>query len=196
MKLWSMLSAASALAVCSPVFGAFTLQALPSTTAPAPGEAFTVDIVVTPGVGETRTFDAVVFTVEFNVAGLTYTSYAWNPAFSGIFDNSDPGLASLPLAITAGTFSDTLEIDVYFDNFASSALGSGTLVTLGLAVPEAMAPGTGIIITPVYDAFALGMSVIAPGDINAVAAHLTVVPEPAALGLLAVGSLALLRRRQ
>lgn len=170
-----------------------TASGLPSINL-SPGESVAVGIILTSDTP--FAFNSAIFRVRFSEPGLTYLGYSWTAPFAtrGMFDDSDPSGASLPMTITSSSHLDPAsppeEVDLMFSNAAFTSFSGGLLVTLMLAVPENAPPGIWRI-EAVPDTFALGFTLI--GVDAGPGLDLVVVPAPGAA--FAVGILVLLGHR-
>ncbi|MEI8197718.1 MAG: PEP-CTERM sorting domain-containing protein, partial [Phycisphaerae bacterium] len=115
------------------------------------------------------------------------------------FDASVPLTGSLPTLISAATYAGPANVvDLHFDNFSTSAFGSGTLLTMNLQIP-ANFPAGSVVITPQVDTVAGevgGQPALIPTSNGSALTLNVVVPEPGTLLLLAAGAAVALGRRK
>ena len=154
-----------------------------SSASVAQGGSITLELDLTTDGSDTNT--SAIFEVGFSKNGLTYSDYDWqSPYVTGSGDDwSDP---------PGGAITGNL----YFENFLPDpdvwSATSATLLTLTLGVPGGFELGD-VIITTIPDTFDDGTrSIPTTGG----AFTLTVIPEPASMVLMALGGLALIRRRE
>jgi hypothetical protein len=162
----------------------FTLDTL---TVP-PGGSFKLGIVLTSDAQDELT--SAIFDLGLSDPTLTWNRYEWGgPFVTGAGDDFSD--------MRFGAPGDQVGPIPYFENFISAGyFGEGVLVELELQVPADFLEGHGgerqveIILWP--DTIAGDA-----GDIEAVGGIFTlVVPEPATIGLLAVGAVGLVLRRR
>ena len=165
-----------------------------------PGNAFTLDIVVTSDAADTHLFSQ--FRVVFSEGRLEYVSYEWGAGYTtgGVDDLSDPFVSDLSTVIDAGSYAPTSDVDLYFSNLTDdgAVFGIGTIVSLQLYVPLAMYeqfPGISPIeISVVPELFLDGFDVI-PATAGQ-AFRLYLVPGPSAFGLFVFAGVIRPRRRR
>ena len=166
-----------------------------------PGESFDLDIVLSSDAGDGHI--SSIFRVEFSQAGLVCQRQSWQAPYStgSVDDLSIPGAGgpALPYALDADVLSGLAYpvgvVDMELTNVTDTgSFGAGTLVTLGLLVPEGFGEGV-VTIGVVPDTFDTGLAEIP--TTSGPNFTLTVVPEPATAGLLIPGAwLAPCRRRK
>jgi hypothetical protein len=156
-----------------------------STLSVAPGDSFTLDLVLTGGALDTHT--SATFNVQFSIAGLDYIGYSWAGTHIGAFDNSSPGIGDLPILIADTTYGSLgSPIDVHLESFTFNAFDTGTLVSLALKVPSDFGPlPASITISAIPETFVGDLGSI-PTDAGP-SFELRIVPEPSALALAALG---------
>ena len=164
-----------------------------------PGESFDLDIVLTSDGSDVH--DSAIFQVVFSKPSLSYNSYTWySPYLNGTDDDdSTPIIGDLPLILDADTLSGAGYpagvVDIELSNTADSDFVIGTLATLTLEVPSGWSTiPDSVLISIVPDTFADGFATIPTTAGQEFT--LNIVPEPASLGLLAIGSLAAFRRKR
>lgn len=157
------------------------------------GDPLAVDLVLSSDAPEGEDFNfAAIFRVEFSKPGLEYTGYAWYSPYvtNGPDDNSVPD--TFPTTLTASSYPSTPAVDAYFENFLSSEeFTTGPLVRMNLVVPQDFELGE-FTITAVPQTFDDGQRDV---PTTGTSTTVTVVPEPATLGLLGLAGLTCLRRR-
>ena len=168
------------------------------------GESFDLDIVLESDASDVH--DVPLFQVVFSKPGLTYLSYTWMSPFANDGDgsvsfpddDSRPLLKDLSVTLDADTLSRTQDpagvVDVELSNSADSDFGVGVLVTMTLEVPSDWSPiPDSVLINVVPDTFTSGFATIPTTAGQEFT--LNIIPEPASLGLLALGSLASIGRK-
>lgn len=136
----------------------------------------------------------------FSTAGLQYDSYAWGAAYTtdGIDDVSSPDNASLPTALSLGTFGDNSEVDVLLSNVTDdgSDFGVGTLVTLSLTVPPTFAGPGPVVISVEPDQFTSAANPFVLVPTVAGPDFTLIIPEPGVGVVMLAGFAAVLGRRR
>ena len=158
---------------------------------------FTLDFDLTSDAVD-ESFTAT-FEVIFSKSGLELKSYAWTLPYEtgGSNDASTPAIGSLSAFLSATTYSDASAVDIELSNALDTGkFGAGTLLTMEILVPSDFPLGDvtiGVGDSPeFFNANAFGLVPTSPGtDFT-----LTVIPEPTTLSLLALGGLAMIRRRK
>lgn len=164
------------------------------------GEAFAINVVLTSNTSLDRHTSAI-FQTRFTRAGLLLEDYQWAVPYEtgGIFDDSTPARADLPVAVTAGTLSGNSHpsgvVDFEMSNvLIGQSFSTGTLVTLSLRVPANFGFLGQIFIIANPDQFANGFDEV-PTTAGAVFT-LNIVPAPGAAGALMLASAMLAARRR
>ncbi|MFN0012186.1 MAG: hypothetical protein ACKVS8_11150 [Phycisphaerales bacterium] len=171
----------------SPVLG------LGATTVVAPGDNVAISLVLTSPVS-TDVHNSAVCRVEFSVSGFILEQFAWSPPYQtgGLFDDSIPAAATLPVMITddlvSGFGYPANVADIELSNVVpTGTFSTGTLATIRFRVPS-LAAGTHFTVRAVPDTFANGFDEI-PTTQGEGLAFIVVVPSPhmswSALGLAA-----------
>jgi hypothetical protein len=192
----------------APASAAYTLSAMSagaSSVSLAPGDSFVLAISLAGDLDDVHT--SAIFRTVFSASGLTLVGYSWSEPYitSGIFDDSTPGAASLPLFLTAETLQGTGypadTIDIEFSNVTGNgsapppAFSTGTLLTLMLRLDGDVATlPNQITIDLVPDTFANGFEQVEV--MTGEAFEIVVVPAPATALLALVATLTMHRRRR
>ena len=198
----SMLIGLSVLVACSFAQGAYILTPDPSLqtvdrTATEQDRTFTLDFLLSSDAANEST--TATFEVIFSKSGLELKSYAWTSPYDtgGSNDDSTPAVGSLSAILSAATYGDVSAVDIELSNALDTGEFSvGTLLSMEIVVPSDFPEGDVTIgvgdSLEFFNAKAFGVVPTSPGtDFT-----LTVTPEPATLSLLALGGLALIRRRK
>ena len=198
----SMLIGLSVLVACSFAQGAYILTPDPSLqtvdrTATEQDRTFTLDFLLSSDAANEST--TATFEVIFSKSGLELKSYAWTSPYytGGSNDASTPDIGSLSATLSATTYGDASAVDIELSNALDTGkFGVGTLLSMEIIVPSDFPEGDvtiGVGDSPeFFNADAFGLVPASPGtDFT-----LTVTPEPTTLSLLALGGLAMIRRRR
>ncbi|MDI9402561.1 MAG: hypothetical protein QM516_01700 [Limnohabitans sp.] len=194
--------------IATPASGVYTLSAMSagaSSVSLAPGDSFVLAVSLAGDIDDVHT--SAIFRTVFSASGLTLLGYSWSAPYitGGVFDDSTPSAASLPLFLTAETLqgtgypSDT--IDIEFSNVTGNAtspppiFSTGTLLTMMLRLDGNFEnlPNE-ITIDLVPDTFANGFE---PVEVmTGEAFEIVVVPAPASVLLALAAAVAMPRRRR
>ncbi len=162
------------------------------------GGALVLDLELASDAGDVH--DSAIFRMVLTEPGLIYDSYDWTIPYTeaGLFDDSEPGLADLPLAIEDDTLSGagypSGVADIELSNvLIGSTFGEGTLVSMELTIPADYGFVGSLFIFAFPDTFAHGFSPPIPTTGGQVF-ELTVTPEPATGALVCLVLLRALRR--
>ena len=105
----------------------------------APGDTFTLDLVLTSDASDTHLSSE--FSLFFSQSGLLYQDYAWGNGYTtgGIDNVSVPYIDDLPTIIDGNSYGSPADIDLYFSNLTDDGevFGEGILTSLTLMVPSA-----------------------------------------------------------
>lgn len=150
-----------------------------------------------PGTGFAQVdYDGVAHTMRVQATfsgllGATTASHIHSPTATPFTGNAavattTPSFAGFPLTVTSGTYDNTLDLLLASSwNPSYVTAQGGTISGAEAAFASSLADGTAY--------FNIHTTVYAGGEIRG---FLTVVPEPTALPLLALGGLAMARRRR
>ena len=198
----SMLIGLSVLVLCSFAQGAYILTPVPDSltidrTATEQDRTFTLDFLLSSDAADEST--TATFEVIFSKSDLELKSYAWTSPYmtGGSNDASTPDIGSLSATLSATTYGDASAVDIELSNALDTGkFGEGKLLSLEIIVPSDFPEGDvtiGVGDSPeFFNANAFGLVPASPGtDFT-----LTVTPEPTTLSLLALGGLAMIRRRK
>lgn len=162
------------------------------------GGSLVLDFELASDAGDVH--DSAIFRAVFTEPGLIYDSYAWTDPYTGggIYDDSEPSLADLPLAIEDDTLSgvgypaDVADVELS-NVLIGSTFGEGALLSMGLTVPADFGFLGTLYIFAYPDTFAHGFSPPIPTTGGQVF-ELTVTPEPTTGVLVCLVMLHALRR--
>ena len=170
-------------------------------------ETFDLDIVLDSNASDEHI--SAILQVVFSAPGLSYQSYEWHAPYTNQTDDDDstPFWTAVPTLLTADSFSGgepdavDLELSNATDGGGGSppTFGTGTLVTLTLLVPADYAGPEAVTISAEPDEFFAGVqggSLVYVDADSGPSFELTIIPEPASIGLLIAGGLLALRRRR
>lgn len=166
----------------------------PGSAIKNPGDTFVIDffIVSTDANDLANDTTSVVFDVGFTQDDLLYEGYEWKSPYEteGAYDWSQPSsndenwASGTPIPSASG---------VHFENFLDSGyFTEGALLSLTITIPLD-ATWNSVQILPLADTFMGDAGEVATRSGNLVTVYL---PEPASMSLLALGGLAMLRRRK
>jgi hypothetical protein len=150
-----------------------------------------------PGIGDANVvYDDLAHTLRIHVdfsglTGTTTASHIHGPTavpFSGSAGviTTTPYFAGFPIGVTSGSYDNTLDLTLASSwNPSFVTAHGGTTAGAEAALAAAMAAGESYL--------NIHSSTFPGGEISG---YLTAIPEPATLSLLALGGLALIRRRR
>ena len=198
----SILIGLSVFAVCSFAQGAYVLtpdsgSLTINRTATELDRTFTLDFLLSSDAAD-ESFTAT-FEIIFSKSGLELKDYAWTSPYDtgGSNDASTPAIGSLSEILSATTYGDASAVDIELSNALDTGkFADGTLLSMDIIIPSDFPLGDvtiGVGDSPeFFNANEFGLVPTSPGtDFT-----LTVTPEPATLSLLALGGLAMIRRRR
>jgi uncharacterized protein (TIGR03382 family) len=164
------------------------------------GGSFGLDIVITSDAADTLT--SAIFQIRFTQPGLVLTDYEWSAPFAtgGIFDDSKPQHAALPVPIVPTTLEGGLHPPGLNDIEMSNVLigmtfGEGTLVHLDFTIPANFGYTGPIFISLNPDQIASGFNEIESAGGQVFRLDVAEIPSPAAAPLLLLAAAAGRRRR-
>ncbi len=176
----------------------------PGSVIKNPGDTFVIDffVISTDANDLTNDTTSVIFDVGFTQDDLLYEGYEWKSPYDteGAYDWSQPSsndenwASGTPIpAWTPSTTQDPAIPSVHFENFLDSGyFTEGALLSLTVTIPPD-ATWNSVQIFPLTDTFMGDAGEVATRNGNPAIVYL---PEPASMSLLAIGGLAMLRRRR
>jgi uncharacterized protein (TIGR03382 family) len=164
------------------------------------GGSFGLDIVITSDAADSLT--SAIFQVRFTRSGLVLTDYEWSAPFTtgGIFDDSKPQHAALPVPISPTTLEGGLHPpglnDIEMSNvLIGTTFGEGMLVHLEFSIPSNFGYTGPIFISLNPDQIASGFNEIQSAGGQVFRLDVAEIPSPATAPLLLLTAVVGRRRR-